>query len=386
MVDPSMLTIVIVAGPGDQEIISKNIALINEKNPNSAWNAHVIDNGRSHGYPKIEINNPGVKVHDGVDPDLGKPNACRGSYQHAAALNRFTKEFTPSTPYLLLLDPDFFILCPDWIKKICDHMERSQLSIFGAPWHPKWFMKYRYFPCVHCMFIDTRRINLRGLDFTPNLIARGEREDRRNGLLLPKNSKIDRTTQGVVPRNWLSVFVAITVDVLRTICSAYVGAKQPVPRSLKITMRFIRFLQKLKGKSRALISLIISLTLSRRNIGAAQDTGYLVELHHKTLRDVDTLLPSVNISRDFSKPHFLSTKRWLWVEGFLPDRWSYIPKRRGYYTTSSFLSSGLPDAAMLGWEEFFIDKTPFGFHMRRYNKKHRQPELENKLLDSLLNF
>lgn len=386
MADASLLTIVIVAGPGDQEIISKNISLINDKNPNTSWNVHVIDNGRSHGYQKIEINHPCVKTHDGVDPDLGKPNACRGSYQHAAALNRFLSDFTPSTQYLLVLDPDFFILMPNWIENLCDHMARNQFLIFGAPWHPKWFMKHRYFPCVHCMFIDTKQVNIQELDFTPNLVARGEREDRRNGLALPKNTKVDQTTLGVVPRNWLSVFVVIAIDGLRALCSAYAESKQPIPRSLILTMRFIQFLEKSKGKLRSLISLFISLTVSRRNIGVAQDTGYLLELQHKTLRDIDTLHPSVNMTRDFSKPHFLSTKWGLWIEGFVPDRWSYIPKRKDYYTTTSFASAGLPDAAILGWEEFFIGKIPFGFHMRRYNKKHREPELENKLLENLLNF
>ena len=47
-------------------------------------------------------------------------------------------------------------------------MARRQLGVFGAPWHPRWIYKHRYFPCVHCMFVDRERVPLDWLDFRPD--------------------------------------------------------------------------------------------------------------------------------------------------------------------------------------------------------------------------
>ena len=55
------------------------------------------------------------------------------------------KENKILTNYLLVLDPDFFILQNDWIKNITEFMETDDIDFFGSPWHPKWYTKYRDF-------------------------------------------------------------------------------------------------------------------------------------------------------------------------------------------------------------------------------------------------
>ena len=47
-------------------------------------------------------------------------------------------------------------------------MAAWKLAVFGAPWHPRWVYKNRYFPCVHCMFVDLDRVSIDALDFEPD--------------------------------------------------------------------------------------------------------------------------------------------------------------------------------------------------------------------------
>lgn len=402
MSDSKHLTIVIVAGPGDEELIRKNLLHIEQENPGNEYFAHVIDNGRFHGYPPISFDFPNVAVHLGFPPDPTKPNACRGSYQHAAAVNQFLRDNEITTPYLLILDPDFYIVRNQWIADVTNHMSKRGLAFFGAPWHPKWYSKYRYFPCVHCMFIDARQIDCRHLDYTPDLIERGEKADKRAVSGQPCKSQFTEAYDHapIVPRKWFPIFLEITREALHTLHDIYAEAGQPIPRTLKVTIRttqravklklelqaFAHILVKLKRKLRVLTKSIISLLINRRYIGCSNDTGYLVAKRYALMQRsaTETLTPNVILARDFTKPHYLTTRWGKMIERVIPDRWSYIPKLQGYFTNMGFKSHGLPDLAPLGWEEFMWRGSPFGFHMRRYNKVKRNFHEEELCLTQVL--
>lgn len=84
---------------------------------------------------------------------------------HAVALHKCLEKV--ETRFLLVLDPDFYIVWGEWASCVIDYMVARNLAIFGAPWHPKHGFKYRYFPCVHCVFMDLEKIPLRTIDFRP---------------------------------------------------------------------------------------------------------------------------------------------------------------------------------------------------------------------------
>lgn len=346
------LTIVTVAGPGDEELIRKNLQHIAEMNAGGSYELHVLDNGCFHGHPAISIDMPNVTVHRGQPPEPHKPNACRGSYQHSAALNQFLRDRSVYTPYLLVLDPDFYIVRSNWIDDVITHMASRGLAFFGAPWHPKWYSKYRYFPCVHCMFIDARQIDCHELDFTPDLVERGAKADMQKGMALPVNKAHQSQSVGVeniVPRQWLPIFLEIVRGALLTLCNAYAEAKQPIPKMLKATMRTMQFANKVKEKLHSTAVIVESMTINRRIIGSAHDTGYLVERQNTGRQQrIETLLPSVRLSKDFTRPRFLTTRWGKRIEALVPDRWSYIPKRHGYFTDKSFKQFDFPDSKALG--------------------------------------
>ena len=67
----------------------------------------------------------------------------------------------------MFIDPDFFVLKKNWIEKLILFMKKEKISILGVPWHPRWYMKYRFFPFSHFFMIDTNAIPLKELDFRP---------------------------------------------------------------------------------------------------------------------------------------------------------------------------------------------------------------------------
>lgn len=69
--------------------------------------------------------------------------------------------------FVVVLDPDFYFVRTGWANSMIDHMLSHDIAIFGVPWHPKFNSKYRYFPCVHCMFIDLHKIPVDSIDFLP---------------------------------------------------------------------------------------------------------------------------------------------------------------------------------------------------------------------------
>ena len=71
------------------------------------------------------------------------------------------------TPYAMILDGDFFIVRPNWITDVIDHMRTNNLALLGVEWHPRWYKKVRYFPTIHALVIDTKQLALKDLDLRP---------------------------------------------------------------------------------------------------------------------------------------------------------------------------------------------------------------------------
>lgn len=89
-----------------------------------------------------------------------------GSYHHGRGINLLLPHIR--TRFVLFCDPDFFIVKVGWASEAVRHMLVRGLAVFGAPWHPRWVYKNRYFPCVHCMFVDLDRVPVASLDFEPD--------------------------------------------------------------------------------------------------------------------------------------------------------------------------------------------------------------------------
>jgi tetratricopeptide (TPR) repeat protein len=165
------LTILTVVLEQHYGYIPHQLRLIEAMNPGTPFRLIVVDNSGA-GPPGLRVDDARCQVIPGVDADASLPEHGRGSYHHAAALNMALAQV--SSPWLLVLDPDYFVTYRNWIAEVRDHMVRRRLALFGAPWHYAWNRKWRYFPCVHFLMIDLARAPLGELDFTPALLGDAE--------------------------------------------------------------------------------------------------------------------------------------------------------------------------------------------------------------------
>lgn len=332
MTHAAELTILMVSGPHDEFLVRDNIALIRRMNPQANYGLYVVDNGAV------------VSAEAGISAEIGAPvllgstvsetilPVCRGSYQHAAALNQFLHHMPAPTPYVLVLDPDFYVIRHDWIAEILKHMREHKISIFGSVWHPRWFRKYRYFPSVHFMCIDTAKIPPSALDFTPDSMRTADVKFKKDKTKAHDTGKTK-------------------------------GSKRTA---------------RLKKKWRQLVGILKAIG-ARALIGGASDTGHL--LYKKYYRDpnLHTALLQPVLERQFLPDAWfdrLNSK----LDKILPDRFCYLPKRKGYFTFDGFKAHGLPHLAGLQWEEFMWQERPFAFHLRRQNKKNRDKSDDQELL------
>jgi hypothetical protein len=157
------LTIVTVVIRKHYGYIRQQLALIDALNPGQDFTLIVVDNAAK-GRSRLRVKDRRCQVVPGIDASA-LPEAGRGSYHHAAALNSVLGRV--KTRFLAVLDPDLFVLYRNWIGECLDHMRRRDLAVFGVPWNYASFRKWRYFPCVHFMLLDLTKLDVRRIDFSP---------------------------------------------------------------------------------------------------------------------------------------------------------------------------------------------------------------------------
>ncbi len=95
----------------------------------------------------------------GRDVDMG--------YEHALGISTLLSRVR--TRFVLIQDPDCFIVMPDWIRRVPRYMDEHQLGFFGTPINPRRHNSYRYFPYMVCMFVDLARVSAQDLCFIPDV-------------------------------------------------------------------------------------------------------------------------------------------------------------------------------------------------------------------------
>lgn len=137
-----------------------NWRLTRRTNPQARINWLVMDNAMEGDEERMPDTDGRFRILAGFPREGWRPNC-----HHARALNELIKRV--ETRFLLILDPDFFILREQWMEEVLNHMDATGLCFFGAQWHPDAYWKPRYFPAPHCMFIDLGKVDRDALDFMP---------------------------------------------------------------------------------------------------------------------------------------------------------------------------------------------------------------------------
>lgn len=296
---------------GHKSLIGANIDFVKKMNPGVSVSWVIVENtpdGKKEGFAIGENGN--IRVIKGV------PNNFNGigsaSYHHASGLNMAIKEV--KTAYVLVLDPDFYIVKNNWVQDVMEHMKKKNLAFFGAPYNPKRYMKYREFPCIHCVFIDLTKVEKEKLDFSPQYdqevllrnkeMAQVKKAEQKNKILYDLFSNFKKQARIIIKRGAI--------------------------------------------------------------IGSSRDTGYRFyqDYSRNPILASECVIPVFKMRLSKMKPAYLNSRVNLFFEKFLPENLSYIPKKSDYYTSRGFGDLGYTDLFSRGWDEFVWRGAPFGFHLQ----------------------
>jgi len=293
------LTICSVSYNSSTEILN-NFALTQRMNDQQPPCWIVADNSPADSSERLMSPPDGMMVIPGIDA-RNTPH-----YQHTLALAETIK--LARTRFILVLDPDFFIVRKNWSMDMIEHLRGHQLDFMGVPWHPQRTDKYRYFPAVHCAMFDTQRFDQGAIDFLPDF-PNGE-----NDPLWPNGYREEDNYYCVNPLT-----------------------------------RFLTNLGLFSARKKYYLD-----TGSRLYKRFASDNTVKFEL-----------IPPV-----FDPTRHATTLTWQTrlLERLLPDELCYVPKHYANNKSLSFLHQLLEGDIPENWEEFIWRELPFGFHMRRNAK------------------
>lgn len=317
------------------ELLRLNFEITKSQNSGADFRWLIVDNNNDfQGHDFLDGRN--IQIIEG-DPAINQ-GKLKGSYHHAQALNKALNYV--STRYLLILDPDFFIIHKNWVHEVLQHVSKNNLSFWGAPWYPSLRWKRRYFPAVPCMLIDLNKVSKNWLDFTPELdeyhLLNGYSTTSLLGILV-----------GIAPSEICKIKRSTVVDIAKKIM---LNRWIATPLSKLFPYRFY----------------------SNNNI--SRDTGF--QIQNAFGNDKNHLCETIRPS--FENPLFRTTFSWylkLFAKFYrllTPETLSVYPKRQDYTTNASFKQMGLFDVKALGWEEYFWNEKPFGIHIKSGTRKFKE--------------
>ncbi len=152
--------------PSDLALHTFGRNLLEGNNPDLEFEWFVaFKNSWGHEYP----NSKNTQVY-GLDAAiLPELSANHPSVDHGAMLNYLVAQVPDAFRFILVLDPDCFLLGPSALQKHLAWIAENGIGFSGTPYglgFPKSF--FRDFPTVFAMIIDQTLVDVKDLDFMPN--------------------------------------------------------------------------------------------------------------------------------------------------------------------------------------------------------------------------
>lgn len=301
--------------------VRRNIALSKRLNAKTRMHWIVAENSPTDSLDRLTEHAGDVTVIPGAG------GGHSPTYHHTIALGNAIGHAT--TRFILILDPDFFVIRNEWAMHMIRHMLSNKLSVLGVPWHPKLPDKYRYFPAVHCSLFDTERFPKGGIDFRPDY------------------------PDGTSDPAWPGGYDEDGDD-------NYFHVKLPARVLSKLPM--------LKARRRFYT-----------------DTGG--RIFKRYARDPAFALSYETIDPVYDPSRYRKQFRWTTniIEKLLPDELCYLPKHYRNTRAMAFLHKWVAEPIPDDWQEFIWNGLPFGFHMQKTHHSSTRPRLEElKMLDCIL--
>lgn len=309
-----------------------NYKLVKVLNPETAFHWIIVQNS-----PDFELGNdlamddPRFEIIKGlILTQSERECSFYRSIHHAKALN-MALAYTDAD-LILVLDPDCFVLMPNWIDLVLRHMQTESLVFFGSPYHPRYYTHYRDFPNAICMFINRRLMqekNYFTLDFMPMF---------EGNILLNK-----------------AQFKAIEHhSSLKGLIQLFSSSYRMFPLDIKdlylVMQKFIKknFYKLLTTYRRQ----CFERGFDQLNVRRCRDTGYKIYKCYKSLLKYQTLeIYALDPRKSLTK----------WCESILPDRFRTFPRNTSKITKTA--SSLFIELSSHG-EQFFWNSQLFAFHFK----------------------
>jgi len=261
------------------------------------------------------------------------------SHHHAQALHKALEQL--NTRFVLILDPDYYIVLPDWVHQIPQYMQQKGLAVLGVPWHPRWFAKFREYPATHCMFIDLAQVERDDLDFSPGSYMRHKKKSRDE----------DENSESILPALRIFREISTSSDFFE-----------------RLDHLFVAPLRSLKG--------VIAVNLRGRYIvNKTPDTGYTFYQRTQKKSINFEFIPVVFYDHEYPvRPRLINRL----IDRVVPEKFRFVSMQEGYLVRSGFKAAGLTDTTQYACEEFMWQGKPFGFHVRSVPRtiKHNPLSIE----------
>ena len=146
--------------------LMRNMANVRNFNPTGNYEWIVVDNSSSE-WDFGSVKDIKFTLYKGINEKILKPLFLKG----VSGVNAVSVDFgiTKShTRFICVLDPDFFVVYPNWIDTVIGYMREAGVGILSAPYHPTWYDK-AHLATGHFMVIDTQYVPKELLSFAPSL-------------------------------------------------------------------------------------------------------------------------------------------------------------------------------------------------------------------------
>lgn len=319
--------------------IELNRHITAQLNPSTAAQWIVVENSPADTPEIFSEHSEDCLVLDGVPYNPEHPRAA--SDHHARALHKALSHV--KTRFLLVLDPDFYIIAPDWINRVPAYMQEQGLAVLGVPWHPRWFTKVRDFPAMHCIFIDRSQFASEALDFSPGTFKK--KRKKKEHKMKPENIEQIPIRQLLTSRE----------------------ARQHLSYQMRLMLKRIKRVVAVNVRGRT-------------RINKAPDTGYAFYLHA-----AENNVPFAFIPVVFYPHEYPLRPRWInrIIDLVAPTKYRFIlPKAP--YVHKGFKAAGLPDTTQHNCEEFMWQGQPFGFHVRSLPRNVKKNPFAIETLNELI--
>lgn len=153
--------------PGGFDYLERSLFLLSQSNPTCNFKVNVA-HSVYHG-PLLALKdhkNLSVKIKQFNTADIPNFEALDPSRQHGTLINHLLNSCPPESQYIILLDPDCFVLETNLILKMINYMSNEEIGIVGVPYPAHYPKEYSWqTPQLYFSIFDTQRFNPLEIDF-----------------------------------------------------------------------------------------------------------------------------------------------------------------------------------------------------------------------------